>query len=489
MQDENNLIQERLRKLAALKEKGINPYAYRYDKKDDAGSLQEEFKKLKKEETTKNKAKVAGRIMILRRMGKVTFADLKDASGKIQLYFKQDDIGKDKYKLLKLLDIGDFIGVEGTIFKTRTGELTVNVKNFEVLSKALRPLPEKFHGLKDNEIRYRQRYLDLIMNPEVKEIFLKRTKIIDLIRTFLNNRKFIEVQTPALQPLYGGTNAKPFETHLNVLNMKVYLRLAPELYLKRLVVGGFDKVYEICKNFRNEGIDYMHNPEFTMIEWYEAYADYHKMMDTAEELYKFIAKELNGTSIVEFKGRKIDLKGEWPRISMADMIKKIVKINVEKMTESELKEFVEKNNIEFRGNPSKGIYTNAIFEKMVTEKLDGPIWIIDYPKEVSPLAKPHRIKEGYVERFECYVGGEEIGDGWSEIINPIEQRSRFEGEQKSMQAGNDEAHPMDNDFIEALEYGMPVLGGIGIGIDRLVMFFTNQESIRDVILFPFMKPK
>jgi len=487
---EEQITGERLRKIDELKKQGINPYPYRFEKKENCSELQEKYKKLKAEEKTKDKVRVAGRVMIKRDLGKISFAKLQDFSGRIQIVLQDKETPDKEFEFFKkYVDGGDFIGIDGIIMKSKTGELSVLAKKIEILSKSILPLPEKFHGLQDKEERYRKRYLDLIMNPEVKETFLKRTKIIQLIRKFLDDRGFVEVETPGLQTLYGGTNAKPFSTYLNVLDMNLYLRLAPELYLKRLVVGGFEKVYEIGKNFRNEGIDFMHNPEFTMIEWYEAYADYNVMMDNAEELYKFIAKELNGSYTLEFRERKIDLKGKWPRVSMTDAIKKYLKIDIEKMSLKEIKSFVDENRIDFVGEGSKGIFINAIFEKLVTEKLDGPMWIIDYPKEVSPLAKPHRDKEGFVERFECYIAGKEIGDGWSEIIDPVEQKQRFENEQKAMRSGKEEAHPMDKDFLEALEYGMPVLGGIGIGIDRLVMFFTNQASIRDVILFPFMKPE
>ena len=479
---ENQIINERLRKLKELKEKGINPYPYKFDKKNDLSDC------LKAKLGTK--VKTAGRLMTKRDIGKIAFCKLQDSSGNIQIVFQDKETPqKDLHLFKKYIDSGDFIGVEGKIIKTKTGEKSILVKKLELLSKSILPLPEKWHGLQDKEDRYRKRYLDLIMNPDVKKVFEKRAKIISCVRDFLNKKGFVEVETPILQPIYGGTNAKPFSTYLNALKIKPYLRLAPELYLKRLVVGGFEKVYEIGRNFRNEGIDFMHNPEFTMVEWYEAYADYNKMMDTAEELYKYISKELTGKYVLEFRNRKIDLKGKWPRVPMTEAIKKYAKINVKTMSLKELKDFVKKNNISFRGEENRGILINAIFEKLITKELDGPIWIIDYPKEVSPLAKPHRKEEGFVERFECYISGKEIGDGWSEITDPIEQRNRFEGEQKSMKAGNDEAHPMDKDFLKSLEYGLPILGGIGIGIDRLVMFFTNQSSIRDVILFPFMKPE
>jgi lysyl-tRNA synthetase class 2 len=478
---EEEIVKERTRKIKELEQKGINPYPYTFDKKNSVA----ECLKAK----LGAKVKTAGRIVTKREIGKIIFARVRDSSG-MQIVIQRGKTPEKVFELFeKYADVGDFIGVEGRIFRTKTKEKSILVNNLEILGKAILPLPEKFHGLQDKEERYRKRYLDLIMNPEIKEVFEKRAKIISLIREFLNKKGFIEVETPILQPLYGGTNANPFSTHLNALNMKLYLRLAPELYLKRLVIGGFEKVYEIGRNFRNEGIDATHNPEFTMIEWYEAYADYNRIMDMTEELYKFIAKKLNGKYEMEFMGRKINLNGKWPRIPMTEIIKKKLKIDTEKMPLEKLKKFAEENRIEFRGEASRGILINAIFEKKITEGLNGPVWIIDYPKEVSPLAKPHRKKQGFVERFECYAGGKEIGDGWSEITDAIEQKQRFEKEQASMRAGNKESHPMDKDFINALEYGMPVLGGIGIGIDRLTMFFTNKSSIKDVILFPFMKPE
>ncbi|MDP3881577.1 MAG: lysine--tRNA ligase [Nanoarchaeota archaeon] len=486
---QEEIIKERLKKIEELKKKGINPYPYSFEKKENAAELQEKHKSLKNEAKAKGATTFAGRLMTFRDMGKIAFGVVQDFSGSIQVVLQEGETSDELISFFKkYIDAGDFVGVEGSVFRTKRGELSILVKKAEILSKSILPLPDKWHGLEDKEERYRKRYVDLIINPEVKEVFLKRFKMISLIRNFLNKKGFVEVETPIVQPLYGGTNAKPFETHLNALDMHAYLRVAPELYLKRLVVGGFEKVYEIGRNFRNEGIDQMHNPEFTMLEWYEAYADYNKMMDTAENLFKYLIKEVNASPVLEFRGHKINCGGKWPRLTMAEAVRKYAKIDVEESSAEDLRKFVDKNNIEYRGESNKGVLTNAIFEKMVTENLIGPIWIIDYPKEISPLAKPHRSKEGLVERFECYMGGKEICDGWSEIIDPTDQRQRFEKEQAAMRAGNDEAHPMDEDFINALEQGMPVLGGIGIGMDRLAMVLTNADSLRDVILFPFMKP-
>jgi len=485
MPTEQELIDERKKKREELLNKGINPYPYTYDRTSTAQELQETHAGLKPDESTGSTASIAGRLVSLRRIGKLTFGKLQDETGKIQVQWKRDEL--DNYDLLKLYDVGDWIGVEGELITTRTGELTVKTRSFQMLGKSLRPLPEKWHGLKDIEQRYRKRYLDLIINPEVKDVFVKRAQIIQAIRDYLDKREFVEVETPVLQSLYGGTNAEPFKTHLNALKQDMYLRIAPELYLKRLVVGGFLKVYEIAKNFRNESADSTHNPEFTMLEFYEAFTDYHGMMQTAEDMYKHIAKTVFGSLKVKQNNREIDLSGRWPKLCMTDAIKEQLRIDVDAMSLEELQHYAEKHKLETIGTASKGLLAFTIFDKLVAEKLEGPVWIIDYPKEISPLAKPHRTKPGYVERFECYIAGREVGDGWSEIIDPIEQRERFENEQKQMRAGNKEAHPLDLDFIESMEYGMPVLGGIGIGIDRLVMFFTNQDSIRDVLLFPFMR--
>lgn len=486
MPTEQELREERLKKRQAFKEAGINPYPYTFDRTHLCKEILDKHSHLQPDKSSGEKVTVAGRIVGLRSFGKLVFAHIQDETEKVQIQFTKDNL-KDKFDRLKLFDMGDWVGVHGEVVTSKRGELTVLADDFTILGKSLKPLPEKWHGLKDVELRYRKRYLDLIMNPEVKETFILRAKILDAIRKFLNKRGFVEVETPVLQALYGGTNAMPFKTHLNALKQDMYLRVAPELYLKRLVVGGFLKVYEIAKNFRNESADTTHNPEFTMLEFYEAFTDYHGMMDTAEQMYKFIASEVLGTMKVNVGEREVDLDGTWPRISMPDAIKEYLKLDVDKMSLDELEKYVKENKLDYRGTKSKGLFIFTIFDKLVAERLDGPVWIMDYPREISPLAKPHRSKDGWVERFECYIGGREIGDGWSEIIDPIEQRERFENEQKQMQAGNKEAHPLDEEFIEAMEYGMPTLGGIGIGIDRLVMFFANKQSIRDVLLFPFMK--
>jgi len=483
--DEDRLIEERRKKLEELKSSGINPFAYSFEQKSHAVDILKKHEGLVPETKTEDKASIAGRIRLLRRMGKATFMHVQDETGQIQAYLKQDDIGEENYSLVRKLDIGDIVGIKGKVFSTRTGEISVYAENIVLLSKSIRPLPEKFHGLKDQETKYRQRYLDLIMNPEVREMFRRRTKIIGLVREYLDKLNFLEVQTPVLQTIYGGTNAKPFMTKINAYDMDMYLRVAPELYLKRLVIGGFERVYEMAVNFRNEGVDQTHNPEFTMIEWYEAYADYHVMMDRAENMLRFIAKSLNNEETVMVHDKKIDLSVKWPRIPLKEALKTFEKIDADNISDEELNSAARQSGIEPKANRGQTIF--ALFDKLVAPKLIEPCWIIDYPKEVSPLAKVHRSDASLVERYEGYVGGKEICDGWSELVSPDEQRDRFEKEQAAMRAGNAEAHPKDEEWLQALEYGMPPCGGIGMGIDRLVMLFTNNWSIRDVMFFPIMK--
>ena len=470
----------RLEKLKKIRKLGIDPYPARCLRKQ---TIAQALKMM-----AKNVA-VTGRIMAVRGHGGIQFFDLRDESAQIQLVFRKNQLLAIHHKLLALLDIGDFIDVQGKVFKTKAGETSILVKDFHLLTKSIRPLPSKWYGLKDIEERYRKRYLDLLLNPKVRERFDIRSKLIRAIQDYLDKQGYIEVETPVLQSLYGGTNARPFKTHINAFKKDMYLRIADELYLKRLVVGGYEKVYEICKDFRNEGIDLSHNPEFTMIEFYEAYADYHRIMEVTESLVKFCAKKLFGEEKLKIKGKTIDLSGAWPKIEMTKVIKRELGLDVQKLTQKELVKYCRKNEIETRGNESKGELTYTIFDHQVPSKLIKPTWVIDYPVEVSPLCKRHPKKEGWVERFEGYIGGEEICDGWSEINDPLEQRERFEAERKAMRAGKKDAHPLDEDFITALEYGMPTLGGIGIGVDRLTMFFTDTWSIKEVILFPLLRPK
>jgi len=485
----DNIRKNRLKKLEAIKKAGINPYPSKTKRTHTISEIVSNFEKFEK---AKKKIVLAGRIRLMRPHGKSTFLHFEDGTGRIQTYLKQDALGEKKYKFfLNNFDIGDFIEVSGTLFKTKTNEKTIQVQDYKMLAKSLRPLPEKWLGLKDIEERYRKRYLDLLMNPEVRQRFNIRTKLVKEIRNYLDNLDYQEVETPTLQIIYGGTNARPFQTYLRALNKDFYLRIADELYLKRLVIGGYDRVYEICKDFRNEGIDQEHNPEFTMIEFYEAYADYQKIMNITEGLVKHLAKKVLGNPKMPVLDKKIDIGKKWPRVEMTEVIKKYLGIGVKKMTEKQLVQFCKRNKIEVLKQMSWGQLVFEIFERLVAPKLINPIWVIDYPQDVSPLSKEHPKKQGFVERFEGYAGGKEIFDGWSEINNPLEQLKRFEQDQKMARKAEDKitAHPVDNDFIEAMEYGMPPLGGIGFGIDRLTMFFTNTWSIKEVILFPLMRPK
>jgi len=486
---EEEIVKARLDKIKAMKSEGIEPYPYNFEKKENADELQEKYKKLKNDSKSKDKARIAGRIMMIRNLGKLAFLTVQDGSGKIQVQIQEGETGeKEREFFKKFIDSGDFIGVDGTILRTKRGELTVLAKKIELLSKAIKPLPEKWHGLQDKEERYRKRYLDLVMNPEVKEVFVKRSKIINAIREFLDSGGFLEVDTPVLQPIYGGAAAKPFMTHLNALDMKIFLRISPELYLKRLIVGGFEGVYEFSKNFRNEGIDRTHNPEFTLLELYKAYADYNDMMKITEEMYEYVAKKVLGTTEVEYQGKKISFKTPWARMTMNEAIKKHAKIDVKKMSDEKLKEIIEKNHIKTKGE-SRGWLIAGIFEHFCEEHLIQPTFIYDYPEETSPLCKEKRGKEitNIIERFEPYIAGCEVGNAYSELNDPVRQEILLEQQAGELKKGNEEANPMDDDFVSALESGMPPTGGLGLGIDRMIMFMTNSPSIRDVLLFPFMK--
>lgn len=431
---------------------------------------------------------VVGRVMGRRGHGKIAFLDLKDESASVQVVCKADRLSPQDFSLLSYLDIGDFVSVTGEVGKTAAGEVSVFADTYTVASKSLRPLPDQWYGFKDTEDRYRRRYLDLVVNGKVKGVLDARWAIERAIRTFLWGQGYVEVETPILQPLYGGTNAKPFTTHMNALDTDFYLRLAPELYLKRLMVGGYERVFEIARNFRNEGIDLTHQPEFTMMEFYEAYADYQRIMDLTEDLIKYTAEAANKTYRITIGEHEVDLSGTWRRITIDEALKEYAGLDWDTVADEEIDRIMKAEEITVRGTSNRNKRLFAIFEHLVAPKLISPTWVIDYPREVSPLAKTHRSKEGRVERFEGYVGGKEICDGWSEIVCGLEQRERFESEQKNMRAGDEEAHPLDEDFIEALEYGCPPLGGIGIGIDRLVMLLTNTWAIREVIAFPTLRP-
>ena len=490
---EDLIVGERKRKLQELIKLGINPYPHKYTPEDYSSDIKEEYKKLKNDERTKNKAKIAGRIMTIRDLGKLIFATLQDSKGKIQIILQKEETETKSFELFKkYVDSGDIIGCEGTVMKSKTGEISIFVKKVEMLSKSILPLPEKWHGISDKEERYRKRYLDLIMNPEVKGVFEKRAVIMETIREVLKKKGFVEVDTPYLNTIYGGAAAKPFKTHLNALDMDLYLAISPELYLKRLIVGGFDKVFTMSRNFRNEGIDRWHNPEFTLMEIYQAYGDYNDMMDLFEEIYETCAKKVNKTTKIEFKGKTVDFKRPWKRMSMCEAIKKYVGIDVKKMSQDEIVDFICKKKLECKieyHNLNWGLGVQTIFENFCEEKIDQPTFIIDHPLETTPLCKLHRNDKlcRLIERFEPFCMGAELGNAYSELNDPIMQRTLLEAQQKALNKGDEEANPLDEDFINAIETGMPPTGGLGLAIDRLTMLLTGQESIRDVIFFPFMR--
>jgi len=480
---------EGMKDLEEIKKMGIEPYPYKFERTHFIKEVIKKYPNVNPGEKIEDvKISVAGRIRSKRKHGKLSFAHIEDSSDRIQIYVSLDNIDKKEYNLFQKLNIGDIIGVEGGIIKTQKGELSILVKKLTILSKALRTLPSQWYGLKDVETRYRQRCVDLIMNPEVRKIFITRTKIIDAIREFLNSKGFLEVETPIIQPIYGGAAARPFKTFLNELKMDAFLRTADELYLKRLIVGGFDAVYEISKDFRNEAIDLKHNPEFTQLELYKTYIDYYGVMDLFEELIRFVAKKVLGTTKIEYQNHKIDL-AKWERITMVDAIKKYIGEDVSKINLEELRKTAEKHNVEISDEMTKGEIINALFESF-DKKIINPTMVMDYPKETVPLCKLNRNNPEFAERFEPFVGGLELGNAYSELNDPIVQRKLLE-EQVKLRKKIDQpwTEALDEDFIRALEYGMPPLGGIGIGVDRLVMLFTNSASIRDVIFFPFMRPE
>jgi len=476
----SELLKVRRDKLDEIRAAGINPFPYTYEKDSTAAEISANFEENKE-------VSIAGRIMTKRGHGKASFAHLQDETGRVQIYCRQDIIGEAKYEIYSKLDIGDIVGIRGHIFKTKTGETTVKVSDFTILCKSLHPLPEKWHGLQDKELRYRERYVDLMVNPDVREVFKKRSQIVSLIRHSLENKGFLEVETPILHVLQGGAAAKPFETHHEALDMPLFMRIAPELYLKRLVVGGFEKVFEMGRVFRNEGISYKHNPEFTIIEIYQAYADYNDVMRLTEELITTAAKEVLGTLEIEFKGEKISLALPWKRITLVDALKEYG-IEIEGKSEKEIQALAVAKGLKDYAHASSGKIINVLYDKYVEGNLRQPTFIIDHPIETSPLAKKHRSKEGLVERFELIIAGMELANAFSELTDPIDQLERFKKQAEMKAAGDDEAESMDEDFLRALEYGLPPTGGVGIGIDRLVMLLTDQPSIRDVLLFPHMKP-
>ena len=484
--DENHLIQIRKDKLKELQEQGKDPFEItKFNRTNSAGEIKANYEEFENKDVT-----VAGRIIAKRIMGKASFCTIQDSDEKIQSYVSINDLGEESYKAFKTWDIGDIIGITGFVFKTRTEEISVHAKEVTLLSKSLRPLPEKFHGLKDVDLRYRQRYVDLIMNPEVKETFRKRSQIISEIRKILDEKGFLEVETPVLNTISGGATARPFITHHNTLNIPMYLRIATELNLKRLIVGGYDKVYEMGRIFRNEGMDIRHNPEFTTIELYAAYQNYHDMMDITEELFQKCAMKVCGTTRLTYQGTEIDLGGKWKRVTMIDSIKEACGVDFNTInTDEEAIKLAKERNIEIpTGKETRGHIISLFFDEYVEKTILQPTFIYDYPVEISPLAKRSPKDPRLTERFEVFIDGREYGNAFSELNDPIDQYERFKEEIAARENGDDEAGMMDEDFINALEYGMPPTGGLGIGIDRLVMLLTDSASIRDVLLFPTMKP-
>jgi len=489
MDDYNDLIQQRFKKLAEISAMGKEPYAGRYDVTGTAQDVLTAHGIKSKEELEADRMSLslAGRIVALRSFGKACFVHIQDSTGKFQLYFQKNTLGDDAFNLFKKLDIGDFIGAKGFLFRTRTDELTLDVESFVLLAKSLRPLPEKWHGLTDVEIRYRQRYVDLIVNPDVKKVFITRTRIIQALRSFLTSLHFLEVETPMMQTIPGGATARPFKTHHNALDMDLYLRIAPELYLKRLLVGGFERVFEINRNFRNEGISTRHNPEFTMLEFYMAYADFRDLIEMTEKMISTVANEVLGTTKIEYCGHSIELAPPWKRITYIDSLKEAGVPDEVISDAGKTREYALKLGAKLKGGETQGKILNEIFEVLVEPKLIQPTFITDYPTDISPLSKKTINDPNFVERFELFVVGREMANAFSELNDPIDQKERFLKQVSEREAGDDEAHHMDDDFIRALEYGMPPAAGEGIGIDRLVMLLTGSPSIRDVILFPQMK--
>ena len=492
MDEANEQRQQRIKKLDLLREAGVAPYGTRFDAKDRAGDLIRLHGQKTKEtlEQERISCTVAGRIVALRRFGKAAFAVLQDGSERLQTYLKKDLLSPQAYTVTEQLDLGDWIGVTGTLFRTKTNEFTVEVHELTFLSKALRPLPEKWHGLTDVETRYRQRYVDLIANPDVHVIFAMRSRIITGIRAFLIERGFLEVETPMMHPIPGGAAAKPFVTHHNALGVDLYLRIAPELYLKRLIVGGFPRVFEINRNFRNEGISTIHNPEFTMLEFYVSYADYQDLIRLTEELISSLAQQLLGTTVIEYQGKTINLAPPWRRWSYHEAILEVNGLKPTVLTDPG-QALAAAKQLNVPVDPKWPLFNivNEIFEETVEPRLEQPTFITDYPIEISPLARRKDADPALTDRFELYIAGREIANAFSELNDPLDQRERFEGQAAQREAGNEEAHVVDEDFLRALEYGMPPTAGEGIGIDRLIMLFANQASIRDVVLFPQLRPE
>ncbi|MED2947492.1 lysine--tRNA ligase [Bacillus subtilis] len=488
----NDQLQVRRDKMNQLRDNGIDPFGARFERTHQSQEVISAYQDLTKEELEEKAIEVtiAGRMMTKRGKGKAGFAHLQDLEGQIQIYVRKDSVGDDQYEIFKSSDLGDLIGVTGKVFKTNVGELSVKATSFELLTKALRPLPDKYHGLKDVEQRYRQRYLDLIVNPDSKHTFITRSKIIQAMRRYLDDHGYLEVETPTMHSIPGGASARPFITHHNALDIPLYMRIAIELHLKRLIVGGLEKVYEIGRVFRNEGVSTRHNPEFTMIELYEAYADYKDIMSLTENLVAHIAQEVLGTTTIQYGEEQIDLKPEWKRIHMVDAVKEATGVDFwEEVTVEQAREYAKEQGVEIKDSMTVGHIINEFFEQKIEETLIQPTFIYGHPVEISPLAKKNPEDPRFTDRFELFIVGREHANAFTELNDPIDQRERFEAQLKEREAGNDEAHLMDEDFVEALEYGMPPTGGLGIGIDRLVMLLTNAPSIRDVLLFPQMRQR
>ncbi|PKM89079.1 MAG: lysine--tRNA ligase [Firmicutes bacterium HGW-Firmicutes-12] len=483
--DLNQHVQVRLEKLEELKKKGINPFGARFIRTHYASDIVDNFVQLEGSDVT-----IAGRLMTKRDMGKAGFAHIQDISGLIQIYIRLNDIGPEAHELFKRLDIGDIIGITGHVFKTQKGEITVSAKEITILTKSLHPLPEKWHGLKDVELRYRQRYIDLIVNPEVKRTFVTRSKIIQALRGYLDGQGFLEVETPTMHAIAGGASARPFITHHNALDLDLYMRIALELHLKRLIVGGLEKVYELGRVFRNEGISTKHNPEFTMIEIYQAYADYQDMMKLTEEMVSYVAQKALGTDKVTYQGTQIDLAPPWTRITMVEAVEKYTGLDFLKITsDEEARQVAIGQGVYPQKDATIGAVLNLLFEEKVEEHLVQPTFVLDYPIEISPLAKRKEDNPSFTYRFEAFITARELANAFSELNDPIDQRDRFAKQMQQRAKGDDEAHMMDEDFVHALEVGMPPTGGLGIGVDRLVMLLTDSPSIRDVILFPTLRPR
>lgn len=489
LEETKDLIQQRRDKLNEIREFGVEPYPHKYEPTHTTSVIHRDFAETQETPDETQRIRLAGRIMTKRDHGKSSFAHLQDSEGRIQIYVRRDKVGAEPYLVYRRFDVGDIIGVEGVVFRTRTGELTVLVDEVQLLSKSIRPLPEKWHGLQDKQTRYRQRYADLIMNPEVKRVFIKRTQIVQAIRDMLNAQSFIEVETPVLQPIYGGASARPFTTYHHTLAQSLYLRIANELYLKRLIVGGFDRVYEFSRDFRNEGMDRDHNPEFTMLELYQAYADYLDIMALTETLIADTVARVHGTTKIPYQEHEIDFTPPWRRLTMIASIQEQSGIDAASLSADELYTAAVNAGVALAGDESKGEIIAELFDALVEPKLIQPTFITDYPLEVSPFAKKKPDNPAFVERFEFFISGMEVGNAFSELNDPVDQRQRFIEQANRLENGDEEAFMLDEDYLRALEYGMPPTGGLGIGIDRLTMLLTNQYAIRDVILFPQMRPE